>query len=55
MLRDIQAKEPGVHLQYLRERRVVVVRGRREKAERAAALLRAVVHGGGLDGNGVRC
>lgn len=54
LLRDVQAKEPEVHLQYLRERRVVVVRGRREKAERVAALLQVAVHGGGLDRDGVR-
>ncbi len=54
LLRDVQAKEPEIHLQYLRERRVVVVRGRREKAERVAALLQVVVHGGGLDRDGVR-
>lgn len=55
LLRDAQAKESGVvHFQYLRERKAVVVRGRREAAERAARRLQATVHGGGLDGHGVR-
>eukprot|EP00903_Cladosiphon_okamuranus_P007059 g6862.t1 len=52
LLREAQAKQPDVHFQYLRDRRVVLVRGRREVVERAAKLLQATVHGGGLDGHG---
>ncbi|CAM9601896.1 unnamed protein product [Scytosiphon promiscuus] len=53
LLRDIQSRDTDINFHYLRERRVVVVRGTRERAEKAAALLQATLHSGGLDANGM--
>lgn len=51
----MQTDQTDVNLHYLRDRGVVVVRGRQEHAESAAALLLSKLHGGGeLDENGVR-
>lgn len=52
-LRQLQEEDPRVQLQFDRQRCTVVIRGRREAAERAAARLRAMVYGGGVSGNGV--
>ncbi|CAM9955247.1 unnamed protein product [Ectocarpus sp. 8 AP-2014] len=50
----MQANQTDVNLHFLRDRGVVVVRGRQEHAESAAALLLSKLHGGGeLDENGI--
>lgn len=54
LLRQIQAEHTDVNFHYARDRRVVLVRGRKERTEWSAALLQATLYGGGLDANGVR-
>ncbi|CAM9539563.1 unnamed protein product, partial [Laminaria digitata] len=53
LLRRIQEEQPDVNFHYVRDRRVVLVRGRKERTEWSAALLQASLYGGGLDANGV--
>ncbi|CBJ31454.1 expressed unknown protein [Ectocarpus siliculosus] len=53
-LRNMQANQTDVNLHFLRDRGVVVVRGRQKHAESAATLLLSKLHGGGeLDENGM--
>lgn len=54
LLRQIQAEHTDVNFHYVRDRRVVLVRGRKERTEWSAALLQATLYGGGLDVNRVR-